>query len=76
MLITSLISIITVIIPAGGKSGSLNVPISDNDRVDETKTICFAINGTSLPDVVVPGDPDQSCLNIIDNDSRFYVVLY
>ena len=59
----------SVTFPTGVTSVPFNIPISDDNIIEDNKTYIFTIN-SSLPTGVMPGNPDQATVIIVDNDCK------
>ena len=60
----------TVIFPAGETSIPFNVPIIDDNLLNENKIFNLTINSSSLPSRVIVTDPHQTTITIVDNDGK------
>ena len=61
----------TVIIPAGDTTATFNISINDDMIFERDENFMLTINGTSLPDVVAPGNPDEATVTIVDDDRKY-----
>ena len=61
----------TVIIPAGQTTATFDVPITDDMILEGNENFMLTINGTSLPDSVTPGNPDEATVTIVDDDRKY-----
>ena len=60
----------TVTIPAGSTNATFNVPINDDDILEDIENFTLTINSSSLPTGVTPGDPDVATVTITDDDRK------
>ena len=63
----------TVTIPAGQTNATFNVPITDDMILEGDENFMLTIDGTSLPDGVAPGIPDEATVTIVDNDCKLFL---
>ena len=63
----------TVTIPAGQTTATFNVPITDDTILEGDENFMLTIDGTSLPDGVAPGNPDEATVTIVDNDRKLFL---
>ena len=61
----------TVIIPAGKTTATFNISINDDTIFERDENFMLTINGTSLPDSVTLGNPDEATVTIVDNDRKY-----
>ena len=55
---------------AGSTSIPFDVPITNDDVLENNETFSLNIISSSVPDQVIIGNPRQSTVTIIDNDSK------
>ena len=51
-------------------SASFDVPITDDDILENDENFKLSINSTSLPKDVTVGDPSDISVTILDNDGK------
>ena len=61
----------TVTIPAGQTTATFDVPITDDMILEGNENFMLTINGTSLPNSVTLGIPDEATVAIVDNDRKY-----
>ena len=59
----------TVTFPAGQTTATFNVPIND-DNILEDENFMLTINSYSLPDGVTHGTPNEATVTIVDDDGK------
>ena len=57
-------------IPAGQTRTTFDVPITDNDIVEGDEDFTLTIDPSSLRSNVTVGDPDQTTVTKVDDDSK------
>ena len=60
----------TVTIPAGDIRMSFNVPINDDDILEDDEDFTLTIMRGTLPVGVTRGNPGSATVNILDNDRK------
>ena len=60
----------TVTIPAGQTNATFDIPINDDDILEDIENFTLTINSSSLPTGVTPGDPDVATVTITDDDRK------
>ena len=60
-----------MIFPAGSTSVPFDVPITNDDILERNETFSLNIISSSAPDRVIIGNPRQSAVTIVDNDSKW-----
>ena len=60
-----------VIFPTGNTSVSFDVPITNDNILESNETFSLNIISSSVPDQVIIGNPRQSAVTIVDNDSKW-----
>ena len=58
-----------VTIPAGMTRVPFDIPINNDDILEEDEDFTLTIDPNSLPTGVTPGDPDQATVTIVNDDS-------
>ena len=58
---------------AGQTSVPFDVPINDDNILENTEMFTLTIDSSTLPDRVTVGDPDQTTVDILDSDSELIV---
>ena len=68
----------TVTFPAGVTTVSFNIPITDDNVLENNEDIQIEINVSSLPSRVFVGNPSQATVTIVDNDGKiiYYHYMY
>lgn len=56
--------------PAGVTHVSFDVSIKDDNIIETNETFSLIIISTTLPDRVIMGNPIESIVTIVDNDSK------
>ena len=59
-----------MIFPTGNTSVSFDVPITNDNIQESNETFSLNIISSSVPDQVIIGNPRQSAVTIVDNDSK------
>ena len=60
-----------VTFPAGVTQIEVNVPITNDDQVEEkAESFSLSINSSSLPMDITVGNPDQATVTIVDDDGK------
>ena len=60
----------TVTFPAGQTTATFDVPINDDNTLEGYEDFILTIDETSLPIDVIRGDPGQTTVTIVDDDSK------
>jgi len=60
----------TATFTAGQTSVPFNVPINDDNILENTEMFTLAIDSSTLPNRVTIGDPGQAIVTIMDTDSK------
>ena len=60
----------TVTIPAGQTNATFDIPINNDDILEDIENFTLTINSSSLPTGVTPGDPDVATVTITDDDRK------
>ena len=60
----------TVTFPAGQTTATFDVPINDDNILEGNEDFILNIDGTSLPNGVTAGSPDEATVTIVDNDRK------
>ena len=60
----------TVTIPAGDIRMSFNVPINDDNILEDDEDFTLTIMRGTLPDGITRGNPGSATVNILDNDRK------
>ena len=57
--------------PAGSTSVSFDVNVTNDDILESNEKFNLNIISSSVPDQVIIGNPKQSTVTIVDNDSKW-----
>ena len=60
----------SVTFPAGVTTASFNIPITDDNILENNEDIQIEINVSSLPSRVSVSNPSQATVTIVDNDGK------
>ena len=59
-----------VVFPAGVTNVSFDIPISDDNILEDNENFVLTIDPSSLPTNVTIGDPGQATVTIVDDDCK------
>jgi len=62
-----------VTFPAGVTSVTFDVPITDDSILEGNENFILTIDQSSLPTGVIRGDPDETTVTIVDDDSKQFL---
>ena len=54
----------------GQTSAAFDIPIIDDNILEENYNFMLTMNSSSLPNSVTRGNPDQTTVTIVDNDGK------
>ena len=60
----------TITFTAGNTSASINIPINDDNILEDDEDFMVTIMTGPLPDGVTHGNPGSATVNILDNDRK------
>ena len=60
----------TVTFPAGNTTATFDVPINDDNILEDNEDFILTIDVISLPNNLLYGDPGQTTVTIADDDSK------
>ena len=60
----------TVTFPAGQTTATFDVPINDDSILEGSEDFILTIDVISLPNNVIRGNPGQTTVTIVDDDSK------
>ena len=63
----------TITFPAGQTTATFDVPINDDNLLEDNEHFILTINSSSLPSDVTVGNPGQATVNIVDDDRKYLV---
>ena len=64
----------TVTFSAGVTTASFNIPITDDNILENNEDVQIEINVSSLPSRVSVSNPGQATVTIVDNDSKIILL--
>ena len=67
----------TVTFPAGQTTATFDVPINDDNILEDNENFILTIDPSSLPSNVTIGDPGQATVTIVDdsNDGNYVTII-
>ena len=60
----------TVTFPTGQTTATFNIPINDDNVLDNNEDFILTIDETSLPTGVTHGSPGKATVTIVDDDGK------
>ena len=64
----------TVTFPAGSTTATFDVPINDDNILEDYENFILTISPSSLPSDVTVSDPDEATVTIVDDDGKKTVI--
>ena len=64
----------TVTFSAGQTTATFDVPINDDNILEDNENFILTISPSSLPNNVTVSDPDEATVTIVDDDGKKTVI--